>query len=321
MSHTTDEGVIPFPGPDSRDTANRARAMRAIAVSSIGLLVTSSLELTVVVFSGSVALLADGLHNLGDVFTTVGVYFGFRTSRKPPTRRYPYGYGRAEDLAGILIVAAIWGSAVLAAIQSLEKLLSGRGTSHLTLGMVAAVIGIIGNQLVARYKMRVGRAIKSAPLIVDAQHSRLDAIASFGALIGLIGVALGFRQADPLAGFAITVLIVHIGIDATRDVVARLMDVHDDELAGRVASVARAIPGVHSLGDLRVRWLGRQAEVRLVVHVAPTLPITEAHELAHRVQQRLREELPDAREIMVEPAPPPYPLAKAGEGTSVSGGV
>jgi len=107
-------------------------------------------------------------------------------SRAPAT----YGYGRAEDLAGILIVAAIWGSAVLAGIQSFEKLLSGRGTSHLTLGMVAAVIGIVGNQLVARYKMRVGRAIKSAPLIVDARHSRLDAIASFGALIGLIGVAL-----------------------------------------------------------------------------------------------------------------------------------
>jgi cation diffusion facilitator family transporter len=305
VTHTTDEAVIRLPGPDSRDTTNRARAMRAIAVSSVGLLLTSTLELTVVVFSGSVALLADGLHNLGDVFTTVGVYFGFRTSRKPPTRRYPYGYGRAEDLAGILIVAAIWGSAVLAGIQSFEKLLSGRGTSHLTLGMVAAVIGIVGNQLVARYKMRVGRAIKSAPLIVDARHSRLDAIASFGALIGLIGVALGFRQADPLAGFAITVLIVHIGFDATRDVVARLMDVHDDEVAGEVASIARAIPGVRSLGELRVRWLGRQAEVRLVIHVSPTMPITEAHELAHRVQSRLRAELPDAREIMVEPAPSP----------------
>jgi len=269
--------------------------MRAIAVSSLGLLLTSTLELTVVIFSGSVALLADGLHNLGDVFTTVGVYFGFRTSRKLPTRRYPYGYGRAEDLAGILIVAAIWGSAVLAGIQSFEKLLSGRGTSHLTLGMVAAVIGIVGNQLVARYKLRVGRAIKSAPLIVDARHSRLDAIASLGALIGLIGVALGFRQADPLAGFAITVLIVHIGIDATRDVVARLMDVHDDEVAGEVASLARAIPGVGGLGDLRVRWLGRQAEVRLVIHVSPTMPITDAHELAHHVQERLRVELPAAR--------------------------
>ena len=277
--------------------------MRAIVVSSLGLLFTSTLELVVVVFSGSVALLADGLHNLGDVFTTVGVYFGFRASRKPPSRRYPYGYGRAEDLAGILIVAAIWGSAVLAAIQSYDKLRSGRGTTHLTLGMLAAFIGIVGNQLVARYKGRVGREIKSAPLIVDARHSWLDAIASFGALVGLIGVALGFLQADPLAGFAITVLIVRIGIEATHDVVARLMDVNDGELAGEVASVVRAIPGVSSVSDVRIRWLGRQAEMRLVIHVAATMPITEAHELAHRVQERLRVEHPDAREIMVEPAP------------------
>lgn len=169
--------------------------------------------------------------------------------------------------------------------------------------MLAAIIGIVGNQLVARYKGRVGREIKSAPLIVDARHSWLDAIASFGALIGLIGVALGFRQADPLAGFAITVLIVHIGINASRDVVSRLMDVHDDELAGEVARIARTIPGVRSLGDLRVRWLGRQAEVRLVIHVPVTMPITEAHELAHRVQERLRAELPDTREVMVDPVP------------------
>jgi len=277
--------------------------MRAIVVSSLGLLFTSTLELVVVVFSGSVALLADGLHNLGDVFTTVGVYFGFRASRRPPSRKYPYGYGRAEDLAGILIVAAIWGSAVLAAIQSYDKLRSGRGTTHLTLGMLAAFIGIVGNQLVARYKGRVGREIKSAPLIVDARHSWLDAIASFGALVGLIGVALGFRQADPLAGFAITVLIVRIGIEATHDVVARLIDVNDGELAGEVARVVRTIPGVSSVSDVRIRWLERQAEMRLVIHVAATMPITEAHELAHRVQERLRVEHPDAREIMVEPAP------------------
>src|SRR5713101_4982198 len=197
----------------------------------------------------------------------------------------------------------IWGSAVLAAIQSYDKLRSGRGTTHLTLGMLAAFIGIVGNQLVARYKGRVGREIRSAPLIVDARHSWLDAIASFGALVGLIGVALGFRQADPLAGFAITVLIVRIGIEATHDVVARLMDVNDGELAGEVARVVRTIPGVSSVSDVRIRWLGRQAEMRLVIHVAATMPITEAHELAHRVQERLRVEHPDAREIMVEPAP------------------
>ena len=277
--------------------------MRAIAVSSVGLLFTSTLELVVVVFSGSVALLADGLHNLGDVFTTVGVYFGFRASRRSPSARYPYGYGRAEDLAGIVIIVAIWSSAVLAAIQSYDKFRSGRGTTHLTIGMVAAVIGIVGNQLVARYKLRVGRAIKSAPLIVDARHSWLDAVASFGALLGLIGVALGFKQADPIAGFAITALIVHIGIDATRDVVSRLMDVHDPEAAERVRSVALEIQGIESISDLRVRWLGREAEVRLVIHLRPNTSITEAHALAHAVQDRVKAELPEAREVMVEPAP------------------
>ncbi len=179
--------------------------MRAIVVSSLGLLATSAFELFITVLSGSVALLSDALHNLGDVFTTVGVYFGFRASRKGPTARYPYGYGRAEDLAGIVILLAIWTSAGLAGWQSYDKLVSGRGTTHLTLGMAAAAIGIVGNQLVARYKGRVGREIKSAPLIVDARHSRLDAAASAGALAGLIGVALGLRVADPIAGFAIGV--------------------------------------------------------------------------------------------------------------------
>jgi cation diffusion facilitator family transporter len=204
--------------------------MRAIIVSSLGLLLTSAFELWVTVLTGSVALLSDALHNLGDVFTTVGVYFGFRASKKRPTTRYPYGYGRAEDLSGIIVLAFIWGSAVLAGWQSYEKLVSGRGTTHLTLGMLAAGIGVVGNQIVARYELKVGRAIKSAPLIVDARHSWLDAVTSAGALVGLIGVAFGFRVADPIAGFAITLLIVHIGIDASRDILSRLMDANDKEL-------------------------------------------------------------------------------------------
>ncbi len=169
----------------------------------------------------------------------------------------------AVPRAGIIIVAAIWGSALLAAWQSYEKLVSGRGTSHLPVGMLAAIIGIVGNQLVARYKLKVGREIKSAPLIMDARHSMLDAVASGGALLGLIGVALGYRAADPLAGFAIAVLIVHIGADATRDVVSRLMDVNDEELGKAVLAAIDGIPAVKAVSDLRVRWLGRQVEVRI----------------------------------------------------------
>jgi cation efflux family protein len=179
------EDELLYLDPSGRDESNRRRAIRAILFSSLGLLATSAFELFITILSGSVALLSDALHNLGDVFTTVGVYFGFRASKKLPTCRYPYGYGRPEDLAGVAIVAAIWSSAVLAGWRSYDKLVSGRGTTHLGLGMVAAAIGIVGNQPVARYKLNVGREIKSGPLMVDARHSWLDAVASAGALVGL----------------------------------------------------------------------------------------------------------------------------------------
>ncbi len=277
--------------------------MRAIIVSSVGLLATSTFELAITVLSGSVALLSDALHNLGDVFTTVGVYFGFRASRKQPTLRYPSGYGRAEDLAGIIILAAIWTSAGLAGWQSYDKLVSGRGTSHVPLGMLAATIGIVGNQIVARYKARVGREIKSAPLIVDARHSWLDAVASAGALAGLIGVAAGFRIADPIAGFAITLLIVHIGIDATRDVASRLMDENDEDMADAIRVAAEQVPGVVAVGDVRARWLGREVEARVLVRLPGVITFVEAHDVAHRVEEAVRAQVPDVREVLVEPAP------------------
>lgn len=294
--------------PSSRaDEEHRRLAMRAIVVSSGVLLLTSVFELVVTVLSGSVALLSDAIHNLGDVFTTVAVYFGFRLSRRPGTARYPYGYGRAEDLAGIVILLAIWSSAVLAGWQSYEKLVSGRGTTHLALGMVAALVGILGNQLVARYKLRVGRAINSAPLLVDARHSWLDAITSAGALAGLIGVAAGARIADPIAGFAITLLIMHIGVDATRDVARRLMDENDEAVAEAIVETAQTVRGVATVEDVRARWLGRQVEARVRVRLPAETSFTEVHEVTHAVEDAVRRCVPDIREVVVEPVPTPSP--------------
>jgi cation diffusion facilitator family transporter len=282
-----------------RDVLHRSKAMRAILISSAGLTLTSLLELGVALLSGSVALLSDALHNLGDVFTTVGIYFGFRMSRRGATARFPYGYGRAEDLAGVVVLAAIWISAGVAFYQSYETLISGAPTTDLTLGMAAAVIGIVGNQIVARYKSRVGREINSAPLIVDAKHSLLDSAASAGALIGLIGVALGFPQADPIAGFAIGLLIVHIGIDATREVAERLMDANDVDITKAAETLATAVPGVEAVSDVRARWLGREVEVRLAVMLAAHLPLSEASAICSQVERRVRSELPEARDVVV----------------------
>ena len=273
--------------------------MRANLISTAGLTLTSLFELATALVSGSVALLVDALHNLADSYTTVAIYFGFRMSRRAATSRYPYGFGRAEDVAGVVIVVAIWSSAVLAFYQTYEKFVSGSPTTHLTIGVVAAAVGVVGNQIAGRYKIRVGREINSVPLIVDGKHSLLDAVSSAGALVGLIGVALGFPQADPIAGVAIGLLIVHIGIDATKEVATRLMDANDEELATNAARIASGVPGVTSVHDVRARWLGREVELRVGVQLSPDLGLREADKIAAAVRRALGAEIADIREVAV----------------------
>src|SRR3984957_4620620 len=212
-----------FTLPAGRDDArDRREANRAIGISAAGLAVTGLAELLLALLTGSVGLLGDAIHNLSDVSTSAVVFVGFRLSRRPPTDRYPYGLERAEDLAGVGIAVVIWASAAFAGYESVRKLIEHGHTSHVGLGIAGAIIGIVGNQVVARYKMRVGRRINSATLIADARHSWLDALSSAGALVGLIAVALGWSWGDPVAGIAVTIFICHVGYEVTADVMRRL---------------------------------------------------------------------------------------------------
>jgi cation diffusion facilitator family transporter len=194
--------ALAFPLASTRDDADeRRQANRATAVSAIGLAVTGLAELLLAIVTGSVGLLGDAIHNLSDVSTSAVVFFGFRLSRRPPTEKYPYGLERAEDLAGIGIALVIWASAAFAGYESIRKLIEHGHTSHVGAGIAGAALGIIGNQAVARYKMTVGRRIRSGTLIADARHSWLDALSSAGPLAGLAAVASGQSWGDPVAGW------------------------------------------------------------------------------------------------------------------------
>ncbi|HVT67532.1 MAG TPA: cation diffusion facilitator family transporter, partial [Trebonia sp.] len=174
--------ALAFPLSSGRDDADeRRQANHAIAVSAIGLAATGLVELLLAIVTGSVGLLGDAIHNLSDVSTSAVVFLGFRLSRRPPTEKYPYGLERAEDLAGVGIAIVIWASAAFAGYESIRKLLEHGHTSHVWAGIAGAILGIIGNQVVARYKKRVGERINSATLIADAKHSWLDALSSAGA--------------------------------------------------------------------------------------------------------------------------------------------
>jgi cation diffusion facilitator family transporter len=281
---------------DARDVADRRLATRAVSVSAVGLALTGLAELAVAIVTGSVGLLGDAIHNLSDVSTSAVVFFGFWVSKKVPTERYPYGYERAEDVAGLGVALVIWLSAGLAAFESYRKLVSGAGTSNLGLGMAAAVIGIAGNLLVSRYKQRIGVRIHSSALVADAHHSRLDALSSVGALGGLILVAAGYPIGDPIAGFAVTVLILEVGFEVTRDVLHHLLDGIEPELLASLRSIAASAPGVNSVLGARGRWTGRSIRLELTIEPAPG---ADLRAIEARLLGRLQQEHEAVRELVV----------------------
>ena len=290
---------------DSRrnDGEHRRAANRAIGISALGLLVTGGIELLLASLTQSVGLLGDAIHNLSDVSTSLVVFAGFFISKRPASERYPYGLERAEDIAGLGVALVIWAFAAFAAfaaIESYRKLVSHSPTTHLALGMLGACIGIVGNQLVAWYKRRVGGRIHSATLLADAKHSWLDAISSAGALAGLIAVALGFPLGDPIAGFAITAFIAHVGWEVTHDVVHHLMDgvdVDHVEAARRAAEEA----GGTAVPVVRGRWVGRSLRFEVEPDYPATMTIAAADALSEWIRQAVRATSEQVSSVTVSP--------------------
>ena len=282
-----------FPLAHGRDDADeRRQANRAVAVSAIGLGATGLVELLLALVTGSVGLLGDAIHNLSDVSTSAVVFLGFRLSRRPPTDRYPYGLERAEDLAGVGIAVVIWASAAFAGFESVRKLIEHGHTAHVAAGIAGAVIGIIGNLAVARYKLVVGRRINSATLVADARHSWLDALSSAGALAGLIAVAAGQPWGDPVAGLAITAVICHVGYEVTGDVVRRLADGVDPSVITTAEAAAGSVPGVRH-AHARARWTGRTLRVEIEGWVDPGLPARDADAIGRQVAAAIAQQLPE----------------------------
>jgi cation diffusion facilitator family transporter len=274
------------------DAADRREANRAVAVSAIGLAATGVIELLLAVLTGSVGLLGDAIHNLSDVSTSAVVFLGFRLSRRPATERYPYGLERAEDLAGVGIAVVIWASAAFAGYESIRKLVEHGHTAHVGAGIAGAVIGIVGNQVVARYKLTTGRRIGSATLVADARHSWLDALSSAGALAGLIAVAAGQPWGDPVAGLAVTAFICHVGYEVTTDVTRRLADGIDPDVIRAAEAAAGSVAGVvHA--HARARWTGRTLRVEIEGWVDPDLPARQADALGRQVATAVARELPE----------------------------
>jgi cation diffusion facilitator family transporter len=279
---------------DSVDTAleTSAKGTRALLVSLGVLGVTALLQALVFLLTGSVALLGDTLHNIADALTAVPLAIAFSLARRPPTRRYTYGYGRAEDLAGVAIVLVIFVSSLVAAYEAIRRLSSPGHVHHLVAVAVAGVLGFIGNEVVARYRITVGREIGSAALVADGMHARTDGFTSLAVVVGAIGMGLGFKQADPLIALLITIAILLVLRDAARQVYRRLMDAVDESLVDDVERVLRETSGVVGVGELRLRWIGHALRAECAVIVPADLSLSAAHAVAVEAEHRLLHEVP-----------------------------
>jgi len=284
-SHDHDRAVDPV-------LESSAEGLRALWISLAGLAATALAQAVVVALSGSVALLGDALHNSADALTAVPLGFAFLLSRRRPTRRYTYGYGRAEDLAGIVIVAVIVLSSAAAAYAAVGRLLHPHPVTHLPAVAIAAALGFAGNELVARYRIRTGRRIGSAALVADGLHARTDGFTSLAVLAGAGGVAIGWRWADPVVGLLITIAILAVGWQAAREVGRRLMDSVDPALTDQAEASLRATRGVLAVGRVRLRWVGRTIRAECEISVDPACSVVQAHDIAVGAEHGLIHAIP-----------------------------
>ncbi len=282
-----------------------AQGMRALWISLAVLVATAAIQAVVVAFSGSVALLGDTLHNAADALTAVPLAVAFVVGRRPPTRRYTYGFGRAEDLAGVVIVLIMALSSAAAAWEAADRLAHPRHVTSLVAVAIAALVGFAGNELVASYRIRVGRSIGSAALVADGLHARTDGFTSLAVLLGVGGVALGWNWADPVIGLVITVAILAVLRQAAREIYRRLMDAVDPALVDQAEQTLRAVPGVLDAGQVRLRWIGHRLRAECEIIISADLTAMQAHQLTVAAEHELLHALPRLSAALVHADPKP----------------
>ena len=272
--------------------ATNERGIWALKISLVGLGLTAVLQVVIVFSSGSTALLADTIHNFGDAATSIPLWIAFALQRRERTRRFNYGYGRVEDLAGVVIVGLIFFSACVAGYESIRRLVDPQPVTHLWWVAAAGLVGFLGNEAVAIFHIRVGEQIGSAALIADGQHSRVDGFTSLAVLVGAAGVAAGLPILDPLIGLAITVAILFIVRDAATAIFLRLLDGVEPRVLGQIEQAPLQVDGVQDVHQVRARWHGHKVQADLHVTVDRRLSVAESHVIVERVQQALADQVP-----------------------------
>ena len=263
------------------------RGIWAIKWSFVGLFITTTIQIVIFYFSGSIALLADAIHNLGDAGTAIPLGIAFVMGKRKPSKRFTYGYGRVEDLAGLVVVLTILASAAFAGYESINRFFHPKPVGYLWAVAIGAIVGFIGNESVAVFRIKVGKEMGSAALIADGYHARTDGIASLAVLVSAAGVYFGYPLADPIIGILMTILILRIVWESAAAVFTRILDGVDPDVPDKIREQAKQTKGVKDVSEVRVRWLGHRMHAELNVAVAEGLSVEQGHDIANSVRHEL----------------------------------
>ena len=291
--HTRVHGVV------DAQLATTARGLAALKWSFIVLAGGAVLQVVLLTVSGSVALLADAIHNAADAMTAIPLGIAFLLVKRAPTRRFTYGLGRIEDLAGLAIVLVILASAIAAAYEAVRRLFHPHPVGALGTLAVAGLIGFLANELAALIRMRAGNEIHSAALVADGQHARVDGLASLAVAASAGAIKLGYPIADPVIGLAITALIIGIVGESVLAVFTRMLDGVEPGLVDEIRHAGRQVQGIRDVRQVRARWIGHRLHAEAYIAIDPSLSVGEGIGLARRFEFEVMSHLPEIRAVHV----------------------
>ena len=288
---------------DPTESTGTARGIQALKFSLWVLGLTAAAQAVVVWLSGSVALLADTVHNLSDALVALPLWFAFSISKRKPTPHYPYGFYRVEDLVGLGVLLAIFASGIWTGYESIQRIINPKVPQNILLGIVAGLVGGLGNEVVARYRLKVGREIRSLALMAEGHHARVDALTSLGVVVGLGLVALGFPLADPIVGLILTAFIFSIVIEVGKDLILRVVGKADAHEIEEIRRVVKKIVGVEGVGSIKLQWLGHRCFADLCISVSPLISVSEAHRITEGVRHELLHHIPALVDVTIHADP------------------
>jgi cation diffusion facilitator family transporter len=288
---------------DIRGLTATSAGIRALKVSLLILSLTALAQAVVVWLSGSVALLADTVHNFSDALIALPLWFAFAIAERKATERYPYGFYRVEDLVGLGVVLAILASAIWTGYVAIQRLLHPAVPQNIALGMAAGVVGGVGNEIVARYRLKVGNEIHSHALMAEGYHARVDALTSLGVVVGLAFVAMGYPLADPIAGLIITFLIFSIAFEVGRNLLNRIVGKTDNHELEEIRTIAKGVEGVKALRSIRLQWLGHRCFADICVAVPAAISVADGHQILENVRHELLHKFPALVDVTIHADP------------------